>query len=71
MFGMAANSVDENCWMCSCAYCVPVVNLCARVYIRGKIREQANESVSDQVLESAILFKFQQNCLYVLLLLAQ
>ena len=57
---MAAKSVGENCWMCSCAYCVPLVNLCARVYIRGKIRDKANKSVSDQFLESAILSSFSK-----------
>lgn len=50
MFGMAAKSVDENCWVCACAYCIPLVNLCARVYIREKIRSNASENVSDQIL---------------------
>ena len=54
MFGMAAKSVGENCWVCGCAYLIPLVNLCARVHIRGKIREEASVSVSAQILAESM-----------------
>lgn len=48
VFGKNAEAVGENCALCAFSQYVPGVSLCARTYIRGKIRKEKGIMVSWQ-----------------------
>ena len=50
MFGKAAESVGDSCFLCGLVYFVGPVNLYARTHIRGKIREKKGIDVCEAIL---------------------
>ena len=60
VFGKNAESVGESCLLCALLDYVPVLNIAARVHVRGKIRDKKGIHVSCS--EEPISYSFTTYC---------